>query len=374
MVQAIINNSMLTWARNRASLSVYYIAEKFNKPVEIITGWEDGKEPITFSQAQRYADLTHIPFGYLYLNKPPYEQLPIPDRRTLGSIDKPISLELRDTINDVLIKQEWYREYAKAGDFSEVDIVGALTIHHSVADVVNFIKNRIDISIPPTRGKWTDLLSLLVKKIESLGVLVMRNGVVKNNTHRPLSVEDFRGFCIADKYAPVIFINTNDAKSAQLFTLIHELAHLIIGDSAISDLSHNTRIKEEILCNAVAAQYLTPENIFLREWVNSENWEDNIDRLVSIFRVSRWVIARKALDLDLISSDEYEIYIKKINDKTEAGRGIYTRNQKVRISERLAIAVVTQALEGKMLLRDAQQLTGIRPNKLYEFAQKELGL
>ncbi|WP_338805149.1 ImmA/IrrE family metallo-endopeptidase [Xenorhabdus griffiniae] len=331
--------------KSSLSLSVHYIAEKFNKPVDIIIGWEDGKESITFSQAQKYADLTHIPFGYLYLNEPPYEQLPIPDRRTIGSIGKPVSLELKDTLNDVLIKQDWYREYAKANDFNEVDVVGALSINNSVTDIVNLIKNRINIPIPPTRGKWTDLLSLLVKKIESLGILVMRNGVVKNNTHRPLSVEDFRGFCIADSYAPVIFINTNDAKSAQLFTLIHELAHLIIGQSAISDLSNYSHAKEEVFCNAVAAEYLTPKELFLKEWVTHIDLGENMDHMVSMFRVSRWVIARRALDLKLIAQEAHDAFINSINEKNPStGGGDYARSQKVRISERLAVAVATQAL------------------------------
>lgn len=202
----------------------------------------------------------------------------------------------------------------------------------------------------------------------------MRSGVVKNNNTRPISVDDFRGFCIADKIAPVIFINTNDAKAAQIFTLIHELAHLVLGQSAISDLSINSREKEEMICNAAAAEYLTPEVIFLKKWNESLSIEENIDDLRSIFRVSSWVIVRRALDLKLISKHEYSRYVSLINEKSTSSGGDYNRNQKVRSSERLTVAVVTQALEGKMLLREAQSLTGIQPNKLYEFAQKEFGL
>ena len=374
MAQAFINNNILTWARCRASLSVDYIAEKFKKPVDAIIAWEEGTEPITFAQAQRYANITKIPFGYLYLNTPPEEKLPIPDRRTVGSRNNEISVALKDTISDVLIKQDWYKDYALSNGLPEVELVGKLPPNSNPKQIVATIKEHIDIQIPPTKGKWKDFFSALVKKIESQGILVMRSGVVKNNNTRPISVDDFRGFCIADKIAPVIFINTNDAKAAQIFTLIHELAHLVLGQSAISDLSINSREKEEMICNAAAAEYLTPEVIFLKKWNESLSIEENIDDLRSIFRVSSWVIVRRALDLKLISKHEYSRYVSLINEKSTSSGGDYNRNQKVRSSERLTVAVVTQALEGKMLLREAQSLTGIQPNKLYEFAQKEFGL
>ena len=374
MAQAFINNNILTWARCRASLSVDYIAEKFKKPVDAIIAWEEGKEPITFAQAQRYANITKIPFGYLYLNTPPEEKLPIPDRRTVGSRNNEISVALKDTISDVLIKQDWYKDYALSNGLPEVELVGKLPPNSNPKQIVATIKEHIDIQIPPTKGKWKDFFSALVKKIESQGILVMRSGVVKNNNTRPISVDDFRGFCIADKIAPVIFINTNDAKAAQIFTLIHELAHLVLGQSAISDLSINSREKEEMICNAAAAEYLTPEVIFLKKWNDSLSIEENIDDLRSIFRVSSWVIVRRALNLKLISKHEYSRYVSLINEKSTSSGGDYNRNQKVRSSERLTVAVVTQALEGKMLLREAQSLTGIQPNKLYEFAQKEFGL
>ncbi|HCN41010.1 MAG TPA: hypothetical protein DIS95_01145 [Proteus vulgaris] len=374
MTQAFINNNILTWARCRASLSVDYIAEKFKKPVDVIIAWEEGKEPISFAQAQRYANITKIPFGYLYLNTPPEENLPIPDRRTVGSRNNEVSVALKDTISDVLIKQDWYRDYALSNGIPEVELIGKLPPNSHPKQIVATIKEYIDLQIPPTRGKWRDFFSVLVKKIESLGILVMRSGVVKSNNTRPISVDDFRGFCIADKIAPVIFINTNDAKAAQIFTLVHELSHLILGQSAISDLSINSREKEEMICNAVAAEYLTPEIIFLEKWNNSISLEENIDMLRDIFRVSSWVIARRAVDLKLISKHEYTQYVSIINEKSTSSGGDYNRNQKVRTSERLTIAVITQALEGKILLREAQSLTGIQPNKLYAFAQKEFGL
>ncbi|EOS94742.1 hypothetical protein ETR_12228 [Erwinia tracheiphila PSU-1] len=365
---------MLTWARERANLSINYVALKMKKKPDLIENWEADSHPISFAEAQRFADITHVPFGCLYLDKPLEETLPIPDRRTVGSREIDVSLELRDTLNDVMLKIEWYKEYSVESGLDEVDLIGKYNKNTSFNILVNELRSRLDVDIPPKSGKWEEFLSKLIKEVEKNGILVMKNGVVKNNTHRPISVDDFRGFCVADDRAPVIFINNNDAKSAQLFTLIHELAHLMIGESAIVDLNHNSKNREEELCNAVAAEYLVPENIIRIKWIDDEIWEDNIYSLANFFRVSRWVIARRALTLGFIKESEYVSYVSRINDKPQGGRGVYPRTQKARVSETFARAVVTQALEGRLLLRDAQRLTGIRPSKLNEFAQKELGL
>ncbi|WP_147198561.1 ImmA/IrrE family metallo-endopeptidase [Pantoea sp. CCBC3-3-1] len=374
MAQAFINRKMLTWARERANLSTSYVALKMKKKPELIEKWEDGSHPVSFAEAQKFADIANIPFGCLYLDKPIDENLPIPDRRTIGSRDVDISLELRDTLTDVMIKVDWYKEYSAEVGLDKADLVGKYNKNTPYTILVKELRSRLLVSIPPKSGKWEDFFTKLTKEVERNGILVMKNGVVKNNTHRPINVKDFRGFCVADERAPVIFINNNDAKSAQLFTLIHELAHLMIGESAISDLDHNNKSREEQLCNAVAAEFLVPEDKMKDRWIDDSDWEQNIHSLTSFFKVSRWVIARRALTLNLITESQYVSYVAKINDKSPGGGGSYPRTQKGRVSETFAKAVVTQALEGKLLLREAQRLTGIRPSKINEFAQKELGL
>jgi hypothetical protein len=81
----------------------------------------------------------------------------------------------------------------------------------------------------------SQFLRAFVRQVEAIGILVMRNGIVRQATNRSLDVEEFRGFSIADPMAPVVFVNNADSNAAQAFTLAHELAHIWIGRGGISD-------------------------------------------------------------------------------------------------------------------------------------------
>ncbi|MGN2393362.1 ImmA/IrrE family metallo-endopeptidase, partial [Pelomicrobium sp. G1] len=117
---------------------------------------------------------------------------------------------------------------------------------------------------------WEAAVLELRRRIEDIGVLVVVNGVVGNNTHRKLDVEEFRGFALADPYAPLIFVNGADAKSAQMFTLAHELAHLWLGPAG-EGLSGYDKILQgdhrvERFCDRAAAEFLVPGREFKAHW------------------------------------------------------------------------------------------------------------
>jgi len=139
------------------------------------------------------------------------------------------------------------------GDVGNFD--GTLALLHELLD---------DEAPRPT--SFENYYTQLRNKIEALGVLVMRNSVVGNNVHRRLDRNELRGFAISDDRAPVIFINTTDTPQAQIFTLLHEFAHLLLGESGVSDLSpHNPR-KIERACNRLAAEFLVPSADFSELW------------------------------------------------------------------------------------------------------------
>lgn len=379
MTTANINTDMLTWARERSGISVPDFARRCGISEERLGEWESGERKLTFNQAMRFAEKAHVPFGYLFLAKPPEEVLPIPDLRTLEGqgVQRP-SAELLDLVKLMMQRQEWYREYLQQ-HFAEANpYVGRASYSDSVESIVEDIRACLGVEPHPTRGKWDDYYRDLVQRIESLGILVMRQGNLGHHS-RPLNVEEFRGFAIVDEYAPIIFVNHSDALGARLFTLIHELCHIWIGQSGISDGDTNTHRQKEVLCNAVAAEFLVPAQEFRALWQHdSESWEDNLPPLEAHFHVSTWALARRALTLNFISQQEYGRYIfeQKMRHEQRKGSGgpTYYQTKKAQISRQFSQAVVGEALSGQLLLREAGELLGgIKPGKIETFA-RELGV
>ncbi|MBQ0745879.1 MAG: ImmA/IrrE family metallo-endopeptidase [Marinobacter sp.] len=379
MTTANINTHMLTWARERSGIDVSDFARKCGVTEDRLLEWESGKRTMTFNQAMRYAEKAHVPFGYLFLIKPPKEVLPIPDLRTLEGrgVQRP-SAELLDLVKLMLQRQEWYREYLQQHFAETSPYVSRFCSSDSVAAIVEDMRACLGVEAHPTRGKWDDYYRDLVQRIESLGILVMRQGDLGHHT-RPLRVEEFRGFAIVDEYAPIIFVNHSDALGARLFTLIHELCHIWIGQSGISDGDTNTHRQEEVLCNAVAAEFLVPAEEFRALWQQDlQRWEDNLPALEARFHVSTWALARRALTLHFISNDQYGRYIaeqKSLHKQRTRGSGpTYYQTKKAQISRPFSRAVVGEALSGQLLLREAGELLGgMKPGKIETFA-KELGV
>jgi len=379
MGQALINADMLSWARERAGLSIAMLAEKLQQPEDKVAAWEAGEARPTFRQAQQFAQQVHAPFGYLFLRQPPEDDLPIPDLRTVGDhAPRGISVDLKDVLRDVLRRQVWYRDYQIAMDESAVAVVGRAKGVMAAAVIVTDMREWLEVPPHPNRGNWEAYFRDLVQRIERLGILVMRSGIVGNNTRRVLSVEEFRGFAIADPVAPVIFINAADVPEARLFTLVHELAHIWLGESGISDGDPANRRRTEKLCNEVAAEFLVPEAEFLPLWQEVEDWKANLAPLAAHFHVSQWVIARRAQELELIAEHDYRRYVvnrlEAYRNREERGGASFDRVVPGRVSKRLAQAVASEAMSGRLLLRDAYQLIGVRPHRLKTFARKELGL
>lgn len=371
--QALINPAILTWARQRAGLSLDALARKLNvKNAEKLVEWENGDSRPTFRQAQSIANATHVPFGYLFLSKPPQEELPIPDLRTVANKQhNDASVDMKDVIKQVLIKQQWYKDYLIKLEEQPLRFVGKFNIHSSAYEVAQDIRAVLDVPVPK-KGTWEDYHRSLLKGAEQARILVMRSGIVGNNTRRKLQVSEFRGFAISDNMAPVVFINSSDAPTARLFTFIHELAHIWIGRSGISDLEHN-HAQEEKFCNEVAGEFLVPESAFKKIWSHECSLLTNLTELNKQLHISKLTAARRALHFGAISEDSYWSYyqseLKAFKDK-KSGQGDFNTNAGAKNSKLLSSAVVSEALSGRMLLRDASNLLGVKPSNIKSYARK----
>ncbi|MCD6328441.1 ImmA/IrrE family metallo-endopeptidase [bacterium] len=374
MNRVTINPKLLQWARKRARKSKDALAKRFPK-LEL---WERGEADPTLKQLESFAKATHAPVGYLFLPEPPVELVPIPDCRTVGNehIGRP-SPDLLDTIYICQQRQEWYRDFARIMSDAPLPFVGCAELSSDIEATAETMRHALGFGIDERRRMptWTEVLRRFIGQADALGVLVMVSGVVGSNTRRGLDPTEFRGFALSDDLAPLVFINGADTKAAQMFTLAHELAHIWLGQSALSDarVSGAPRHEIEHWCNQVAAEFLVPLHLLRAEYKADAELAVEINRLARHFKVSTLVILRRIHDVGGLTSDEFwEAYnseLDRLLSLPKGSGGDFYLTLPARVSRRFARALVVSTLEGQTLYRDAFRLLGF--SKLATF--NELG-
>jgi Zn-dependent peptidase ImmA (M78 family) len=369
-----VRPKLLRWARERSGIDSEILARRFPK----LEAWENETVRPTFKQLEQFAQSTHTPIGFFFLPEPPIEQVPIPDFRTLGNrrIEHP-SPDLLDTIYICQQRQEWFHEFARSMREDVLPFVGSAKLADDIEVTASNIRTALGFDIEERRQSptWTDALRRFIDHADALGVLVMVSGVVGNNNRRKLEPDEFRGFVLSDSLAPLVFINGGDTKSAQMFTLAHELAHVWLGQSALSDVGPaSTPTNDvEIWCNRVAAELLVPLAVLRAEYENGEDLRGALDRLARRFKVSTLVILRRIYDVGGLSRDQfwlaYNEELDRLRSIPKSSGGDFYLTQGARVGKRFARALIASTLEGQTLHRDAFRLLGF--SKLATF--RELG-
>ncbi len=373
-----VRPELLRWARERGRFETDQLIRRFPQ----LPAWERGERQPTLKQLEKFADITHTPLGYFFLPEPPVETVPIPDFRTTATEfrGRP-SPDLLDTIHAMRRRQAWLREERLEYGGEPLEFVGCARL----ADPPESIGREMRRVVGFESGwaaevrTWRDAVSRLRRAIEDLGVMAVINGVVGNNTHRRLNVDEFRGFALCDPYAPLIFVNGSDAKSAQMFTLAHELAHLWLGPkgeglSGFDFLSPGGG-EVETFCNQAAAEFLIPERELRGRWNDVQRNPRPFEAIARIFKVSPIVAGRRAMDLRLVDRETffefYEAYIKQeYSRKKGPGAGDFYKNQNTRVGELFAAQVIRAALEGRIGFKEAYDLTGLRGGAFQEYGRR----
>lgn len=380
MSEALVSPEILRWARERAGLPVDALAKKLGTTAETVLDWEGGAARPTFRQAERFADAAHVPFGYLFLPEPPEEVLPIPDLRTVGDAPRRrFSLDFMDLLRDVLQKQDWYREHLIEIGAPRKAFVGRFGPDAQAETVAADIRDTLQIATAQRSTRTPEeFITELSEASETAGVWVMRTGYVGSNTHRTFTVEEFRGFAIVDDYAPLVFVNGRDAKAAQAFTLAHELAHIWVGQSGVSNpgLDAPQTLDVERFCNIIAAEVLVPAAELDRVWSRTDSVEANASWLSRTFKVSRIVIARRALDLRLIDRTEffafYQQEVRRWQKIESSGGGDFYLNMPVKNGKQFTRAVLNSAMSGHLLLREAGALLHMKPAQVKDLYRRQM--
>lgn len=374
MVRVDVKPEMLRWAWERAGYDLDGLAGRIPQ----LSSWYQGDKRPTLKQVEAFAKATHAPVGYLFLSEPPVERVPIPDLRTMGGgrIDRP-SPDLLDTLYLCQQRQEWYRDYARTIGETPLSFVHSATPATDVETAAADLRRALGFDLDERRraATWADALRSFIEQADSLGVLVMISGIVGNNTHRRLDPEEFRGFALSDDLAPLVFINGADTKAAQMFTLAHELAHLWLGESALSDASPvcSPPHAVEAWCNRVAAELLVPLAALRECYRPGGELRQEVERLARIFKVSTLVVLRRIHDMGGLSRGEFvKVYDQELSRLRAIPRGTggdFYLTQSARVGKRFARALVASTLEGQTPHRDAFRLLGI--SKLATF--RDLG-
>lgn len=382
MTRAPVKPEMLHWAIERAQIIPDDLGAKFGK----LDDWLAGNVQPTLKQLEAFANAVHVPVGYLFLEKPPEEPLPIPDFRTVAGrqLERP-SPNLLDMIYACQERQSWYADFARLYQESELPFVGSATVGMPPETVAEQIRETLGFSVEARRdcSTWTEALRMFIRQADEAGILVMISGIVFSNTKRKLDVEEFRGFALVDRRAPLVFINGSDTKAAQMFTLAHELAHIWLGASALSNASAapiGGFRREEVWCNKVAAELLAPLQAIRAELRPNEPLEETLRRLARHFKVSTLVVLRRLLDSGALTRPQFDVAsqeeIVRLRELTRSASdgGNFYRTTLSRVSHRFTRALVISTLEGQTLYRDAFRMLGVRKTETFNNIGREVGV
>ncbi|WP_374573666.1 ImmA/IrrE family metallo-endopeptidase [Acinetobacter sp.] len=358
----------LEWAAHNISMQLKDVVSKISVSDRTQEKLLEGK--FSVAQAEKFAEITKVPFGALFLDAPPILYKPeVPDLRQKPNAE-PLSELFYEVLKDIQNKQEWYTEFLQEHGAEELKFVGKFKDanfqeYRLVADDIRSTLNIAKIKRNSTNRD--NYLKLLIERCEDAGILIFKNGVVKNASRKTLDVNEFRGFVLIDKYAPVIFLNGRDAPSALVFTLAHELAHIWLGISGVDDLDIYGNDPTEVLCNKIAAEVLVPEKEFLKYW---NYFNEDLSEIAQHFYVSKLMIYRVALTHGKISKALYQklhnFEFEKFKKQKDAdtGGGNFINMVPGRNSPLLTKTIVNQALSGNILLRDAGKLLNVSPQNI----------
>jgi Zn-dependent peptidase ImmA (M78 family) len=377
--EALITPSVLKWARERAKLSIKQAAEKLGQEMEEIEAWERGEKYPSIAQARRASEAYRRSLAVFYLPEPPKDFDTIKDFRQLPDVEPgEYSPELALLLRQLQSRQEWMREYLVSQGAELIDFIGSASIKDSPSKLATSIRLRLGATMDAqcsTNGPQ-GALTYWVNLVEAIGVFVCREGKIE--------LQEARGIALADPYAPFIYVNVKDSFTGRQFSLMHEIVHLWVNSSGVSNMRETPRnarsadAKTEIFCNKMAASILVPEDEFQTAWAarsKSHNLDDQIDVVSKRFRVSLETIARRLLDADIIEQPEYErlrgVYADRwriSQERDQGSGGDYYRNTVSKNGRLYTRTVLGARYSGRITIRDACFALGVKANNLKKMA------
>lgn len=364
-----IKTSIIRWACNR--IGSLYSELSASKDFKRLSNENDGAVSLTLKQAEKLAKVLRYPFVFLLLDSPvtDIDKLPIADFRSIEGKEIKTNINLKEQIEYCQNQQDWFSDYVNTCDLDVFKYNGKFSLHDDPQEVGLKLKEFLKITYKLSKNA-NDYLKRLKIILENNGILVSSSKVLKNTQNR-LSLSDFRGFALYDDNAPLIFINGNDSTSAQIFTLCHELGHIVLGQSGVSDVVKNNSKKIEKWCNEFAANILMPKNDVIDTFDQYINISQFLQDATKLFHVSTNALLLRIYNLNLIDKDTFDkewakakaLYkdcLKSLQESNGKSSGNYYKTVNSRLSHRLLQSLISSTSVGKTTFRDAAYLLGLK--------------
>ncbi len=382
---SIVSPQVVRWARTRLGLSEGALADSLGIKKNSLIGMETGVLPVSMTQAKNLARLVLKPVEMLMGSNPPVFKTGVADFRTVGNDEiSNVSIQLEATLLHAQECQDWYSEMREDNGYAQIPFVGCISRNTPVVEAASIVSQLLGISDSDRQSckDSKDYFKLIVRSIENKNILVMQSGNVGNNNKQKLDVEEFRGFALSDKYAPLIFVNTSDSANARTFTLVHEFVHLLLGNTGISAPEANPDPQNQVeqYCNAVASEYLLPAKM-LNAYYKAKGMLDyaKISELAAMQKISFAVVVISARKHRLISQSTFDrLYAeyrqkciaaaesKRENVKKNKGRPPFEVVAAKRFGSLLIKAILTEVRYGALAPSEACHLLSVQKMKTVE--------
>ena len=305
-----INPAIVKWAREQSGYSVQEIASVFSKDISIINEWESGARALTYTQLETLADKYKRSIVIFFLPNIP-EEPNIAENLSLRSSDikklKPKTLTL---FRQAFSRQISLMELNLETNPVEEKIFRDLQVqsNQSSIELAEYTREYLNVSVEKQAGwknekealaNWRDLIT-------EKGVYVFKDAFKDDLVD---------GFCLIHNEFPVIYINNSRPSVRQIFSLFHELGHVLLGKNGITpDITGIIKsISEdiEVYCNQFANEFLVPSKDFEKRLNFSEYDDEAIGELAKFYKVSRPVILLKLIKKGVLKQEIYDQRVKE---------------------------------------------------------------
>ena len=327
-----INPEIIKWARESAGWSIDEIAKKLKTSKENYQDIESGKKRPTFKQLEILAQCFKRPLATFFLPEPPAEPSIVSSFRVLPKSESEISKDLRLAIRKARYFQSISNELMRDLGIKYKGEVKIATLQDDPKKIAQEERKSMNISLEQ-QFKWQSpyqAFQIWRNAVESKNILVFQF---------KFPLYDARGFSLTDKDPPVIVINSSDNILARIFTLFHEYAHIILGESEIYTEQIIQNKNMENWCNIFTSEFLIPEKALEEDedflhFIQTKNLSEILQKLSNKFKVSRKAILVRLKTLNLIDEEDYKRESEALDQISTSQKGKYLMPPKKCLQEK----------------------------------------